>query len=175
MLIPGEWGFYESYSTLVRVEGFSTSSNSSRHTNSYFRGVLVDLSDNFATEYKENLLVTGFWTKDSCSDPNILVKFGLGEVAYNTWYQSTIGNTNKPPKNNSRKTKGNMGNISNTNNSLQEDITTEQPINENVERSAAETEDNEDTDDAAIDARNFPKQGNKYISYSILSLLINDS
>ena len=94
---PGDWGFYGSYFVIVRViesiENLTNKTNN-RRNNTYFRGALVNLQDNFSIEISDKLLASTFWAKDSCNDPVILGKFALGEVAYNNWFQNRIQQAN---------------------------------------------------------------------------------
>jgi hypothetical protein len=94
---PGDWGFYGSYLVIVRViEGVENLSNKTNHrrSNTYFRGVLIDLQNNYSIETSDKLLVSNFWEKESCNDPIILGKFELSEVAYNNWFQNKIQRAN---------------------------------------------------------------------------------
>jgi hypothetical protein len=57
---PGDWGFYGSYFVIVRViesiENLTNKTNN-RRNNTYFRGALVNLQDNFSIEISDTPVV----------------------------------------------------------------------------------------------------------------------
>jgi len=144
---PGEWGFYASYTRVVRVEesqSKTTSSHSSSRGESTFTGVVFNLlNGNNSVELIEKNPNHSFWERESGTDKNHnQFVFGKSEVAYEVWKagqerlrsQALISKTSK---------KGNakMGNI--TTNTMDK-------VMENLE-----TQDNDDDDMAIVEA-NFP-------------------
>jgi len=188
MLAPGSWGFYESYSTLVRVEENTTITTNNRRGHSYFRGVLIDLEDNYSSEFKENLLISNFWEKESCKEPNILGKFALGEVAYQTWLQrnnKAASKSSRPTKqanpkmgidqsNNNGKNQNIPKNVTLTTSTttttagdrssvsgdsdLEDEELYEQEDMADTNANESENNNNEDDDEEALNDINFPKQ-----------------
>jgi hypothetical protein len=87
---PGEWGFYASYSKVVRVEesqAKKTSSHSSSRGENTFSGVVFNLlNGNNSVDYIEKIPNHSFWERESGTDKihNSIV-FGKSEVAYEVW------------------------------------------------------------------------------------------
>ena len=69
----GEWGFYDGFSKFVRVlpkpiSSTVPTSRINRQEESTFRGLLIDVEDNYSVVYRDNLLNKKFWKESCCSD-----------------------------------------------------------------------------------------------------------
>ena len=88
----GEWGFYDEFSKFVRVLPKPISSTSStnrinRQEESTFRGLLIDVEDNYSVVYRDNLLNKKFWKESCCTDKVYLNRsLPLAKDSFINWH-----------------------------------------------------------------------------------------
>jgi len=93
MPAEGEWGFYDGFSKFVRVlpkpiPSTVSTNRINRHEESTFRGLLIDVEDNYSVVYRENLLSKKFWQQSSCSDKAYLNRtLPLAKNSFIDWHE----------------------------------------------------------------------------------------